>query len=270
MAIVADADILDFLNIAEDQMAYTMRDHVESVIQNYCRRTFESTTYSKERYNGTGTKKLSLRQSPIVSLDRLSIGVRDVLRVKNTSEYSMASISVTNTGIRLVKDGIANVTVTFENYTTLATLASAISAIGNGWEAVVVSSQYNNFSSQELLEVMGLNAISSNWVYLSIPEDAEYSFEVDKAKGIIYRGASFPVGFRNIIIDYEAGYASAAIPADLALAIKIATKFFYQKWKEESWNTRDFKISDLNTSFDSKHLPRETLMILSKYRRIMV
>lgn len=247
-----------------------LKEHVEAAISKHCRRVFESTSYSKDRYDGSGTNRIFLRQRPIAVLDRLAVGTRDVIRIKNSDDYSTSSVSVTSTGIRLVKNGVANTDITFASYTTLSTLANAISAVGNGWEAVVASSEYNSFASSELLEVMGLNTIYDNWVYLTIPEDAEDRFEVNKEKGIIYRDHPFPQGFNNIIVNYEAGYSSSNMPSDLKLAVKIAVKFFYQKWKEESWNVSEFKTGDLTTKFDSKDLPKETLTLLSKYRRILV
>lgn len=252
-------------------MITTTRDRAEAWIKKYCRREFETTSYSLDRYDGNGTNYLYLRQYPVTSLDRIAIGVRDVLRVKNTNSATTASISVTSTGIRLVKDGTADTTVTFADNTTLNTIATAISNV-SGWTAEVISSSiYGSYKSSELLPIWGLNTIDSNWVNLSIAEDAEDSYyDLDPNNGTIYRSARFPVGFQNIRVDYTAGYTSGNCPDDLKLAVCIITKSLWNKWKREEWNIDKYKNGDLEFTMNPKNIPKEAQMILTHYRKRLV
>jgi len=117
-------------NAAGDPTAIilTLRDEAEAWIENYCRRTFESTTYTLERYDGNGLRYLTLKNRPVTALYRLSIGTRDVIKVRNTAAYTHASVSVTSTGVVVEKDGTASAELTFATYTTMALMVAAISA----------------------------------------------------------------------------------------------------------------------------------------------
>ena len=268
ISIVSD---LESDNIEPVSMIINFKDWTEKVIKKYCRREFESATYSLERYNGTGSNYLFLRQYPIISLDRIAIGVQNVMRVRNTNTYSTASISVTSTGIRLVKDGVADETVTFAANTTLNSLASAISLI-SGWQCEVISpSIYGNYKSTELLPCWGLSTIDNNWVDLLIPDEGEYAFyDLNASNGKVYRSIPWPEGFRNVCFDYVAGYSSANMPDDLKLAITIITKHLYKKWQREEFGIDKYMTDDMDFTFTTKDFPSESMIILNKYKKKIV
>ena len=269
MSIVSSSDVLDFLDNPSDTDIVTMlHESVEEWVKQYCRRDFESTTYSKERYDGTGTTMLTLRNYPVVSVDRLAIGTLEVIKICNTAEYTTATVSVTSTGLRLVKDGSVDSSVTFASNTTMTAVVNAVNALGSGWSAELLSSDYGNYASTELLKMYGKNCIDSNWVDLLIPNSAEDDLVVYENEGMIYYPSKFPTGHGNVIVDYVAGYSSDDMPDDLQLAIKVMIKHMYQKRDEESFSASSFKTGDYSVNL--LDMPAEVKEILSKYKRYMV
>jgi hypothetical protein len=274
MAIVQDAEIFDYIgtddSAEETPIIATLRDGVEAWVKNYCHRDFESTVYTKERYNGTGRNYLMLKQYPVTAISRVAIGANDVLSIKNTNSYTSAIISVSSTGVTYAKDGTGS-TLTFVSYATMTALVDAINALGGGWVASLLSSTYANFKSTELIEVYGLSCIDSNTIYLQMPEDAEGDFLVNTETGEIYLPyGTFTRGFRNIIVDYTAGYSTALMPEDLKLAIKLLVKFLYQKRDEDSFGVRRYDIYDIGFSFEDGVMPKEVLAILRRYKRVLI
>ncbi len=278
MALVDLDDLISYMDspgVEDDPNLETIQAAIEDQISKYCRRTFESTAYTLERYSGDGTQHLSLKNYPVISLSLLSIGSDDIIRVCNTNTGTFASISVTSTGVSLDKDGTAT-SLTFAAYTTMSTMVAAINAT-SGWSATLLSSTYDDYKSNFLLKKFGLNCIDSNYVYLSIPSDPEYDFEVFEDRGIIYRHSGFPSGNHNIFVTYTAGYAT--IPDDLQLAAKIFCKDFYNKNKNEAIGLQSYRIGDISYSFSGNTMkdnatdtliPAEAMAILNRYRKRLV
>jgi len=63
----------------------TIHTDVEKMVKKYCRRDFESTSYTKDLYDGTGEAELYLDNYPIISVERLAIGTQNGLKVHNSS-----------------------------------------------------------------------------------------------------------------------------------------------------------------------------------------
>ena len=247
----------------------TIRDSVEDWVESYCHRTFESASYSKY-YDGNGGQYLQLDDYPITGLTRVASGRRSAIRVKNTSTYTTASISVTSTGLVFTKDGTSNSTITFASYATMGAVVTAINALGSGWSATIESSDYTSFKSSELVEMFGKSAIDSNWVYLDMPDQAIDDFEVLPDRGEIYRGMSWPSGNRNIFVEYTLGYSSATMPEDLQLAIEIIVKSIYDRRTEELFGTSEYWVGDVKVKCEAGDIPKEATEILSKYKRVLI
>ncbi|MBA7544229.1 hypothetical protein ES705_36581 [subsurface metagenome] len=249
----------------------SIRDSVEDWVEAHCHKTFESASYAKY-YDGNGGQYLQLDDYPITALTRVAIGRRSAIRVKNTSDYTTASISVTSTGLVFVKDGGDPDTIDFtdENYNTMGEVVTAINDLVNGWSAVIESSDYNNFQSSELVEMFGKSAIEDNWVYLDIPNRAIDDFEVFPARGEIYRGMGWPEGNRNIFVEDTAGYSEDTMPKDLQLAVKIITKSIYDRRKDELFGTKEYWAGDVKVKCEDGDVPKEALSILSKFKRHLI
>jgi len=247
----------------------SIRDGVEDWVENYCHKVFESDSYSKY-YDGNGGQYLQLDDYPITALTRVAIGRRSAIRVKNTADYTTANISVTTTGLSLIKDGGTPDTITFTDEETMGEVVTKINTLGSGWSAVIESSDYTSFKSTELVEMFGKSAIEDNWVYLDMPNRAIDDFEVFPNRGEIYRGMGWPEGNRNIFVEDTAGYSSATMPKNLQLAVKIITKSIFQKRKEEIFGVKQYKVGDVSITCEDSDVPREALAILSRFKRHLI
>ena len=239
----------------------------EYVQRSFCKRTFESTAYSLERYDGKGERVVNLDHFPIITLDRVAVGTRKPIKIRNTSTYSTASVSVSSTGLRLVKDGSADSTTLFATYTTMTSVVDRVNTLGSGWEAQLLHTDFTNFASTELIDRYAASVVNNNWVELEMPEEAEGNVEVYSDRGQIVRKIGFPKGSRNVFVDYIAGYSSDDMPEDLKLGIKIAIAYFYQKREEESFGTKSSWTGKVKVEFEKGDLPREAIGLLGHYRR---
>jgi len=245
-----------------------LRDAVERYVQRICGRTFESTAYALEEYDGKGYEIINLRNYPIISLDRVALGKLDIISVKNSGQYEhTASVSVTATGLRLVYDGVADVSVTWAANTTLSAVVAAVNALGSGWTAQMSVTGYDSRRSSDLIKCFGRSCSEGRWVYLQIPQEAEWDVEVYADWGQIRRIGGFPRGSKNVLVDYTAGYSAADMPEDLALAVKVLTKHIWVRRDEENWGTSSYSSGELSGTFEREPLPKEVKDILDRYRR---
>jgi hypothetical protein len=259
-------------------IALSIRDAVEDYVEKYCRRTFASTTYTLEKYNGTGTKYLALKNYPILEIHLLSIGIYDAIKIYNTNKNTYASVSITSTGVTLNRDGSTDSTITFSSQATLSAMVIAINAVGNGWIAELCSSEYASYKSSFLIKKMGLSTIDSDFVSLVIPSRSLDDFEVYENRGIIYSPTGFPRGINNINVTYTAGYTSYS--DDLTYAIKILTKQNYEKYNNQTYGLDSYRIGDVSYNFSvasalkqdlvDSAIPVEVRDILGKYRKGLV
>lgn len=252
-----------------------IRNGIEAFVEKFCRRIFSSATYTLERYSGTGSPYLSLKQKPVTSVEMVSIGTRDAMYVYNTTDYSYASVSVTSTGLILSRDGSTDATLTFASYATLTLLVDAINAVGSNWVAKLASSDYASFKSSFLIKRFGASAIDSNYVYLKIPNKPLYTFDVLEDRGVLYYPAGFPAGENNVFVTYTAGSA----PDDIKMAIKIIVKNFYEKVAAGTFNLDSYRTGDLSVNYSTalvanaelmaRAIPPEALSILQLYRKVI-
>src|SRR6202011_3516129 len=74
-----------------------------SLIQKFCRRNFVQTTYD-ELYNGTGDRRLILRQYPLLSVQSVRYRPVTVLKVQNNlAATPIARVTVTSVGLTLLR-----------------------------------------------------------------------------------------------------------------------------------------------------------------------
>src|SRR5262249_20896653 len=161
-------------------------------ITKLCRRNFDAQPYD-ELYNGTGERRLALRQFPVVSVVRVAYGPIPVLRVSNTSPSNQrATAAVTATGLSLsrVAAGTASTdtSVTWASYPTLTRAASAVNARGNGWSAAVADGAFANRASADLRAPQGaLNAMNVQAPLLLHAQELT-GFDLDAERGWLIRG----------------------------------------------------------------------------------
>jgi len=237
---------------------------VDKWVKNYCQRDLEQTSY-KEYYDGNGTTNLFLEQYPVISVSRLSIGRNSAIKVNNSASSTYATVSVTSAGVILNKDG-TETTLLFADNSTLADMVTAINDETN-WQASIMNSSYNSYTSTELIEVMGLECLDTSWAYLEIPDEPDSDYEVSPDSGIIYRAGGFPEGHRNIRVDYSAGYST--IPMDLGLAVKMLIKMIYDRRDQEVFGVEQYSLGYIRATLE-KEMPSEVREILSRYKKIEV
>lgn len=256
----------------------TILDSVDKWVKNYCQRDFEQTTYTNELYDGNGETSLLLDNYPVISITRLATDRDDAIKIKNTSsDATTAYVSVDSDGVDLVVSGGANEdssTVDFATYDTMTKVVDQINAVGKGWTAELMDSDYGDLKSTEFLETYakycGARAgTTAAWEYLEMAGDPVSEFKVYKKRGEIYYSSGFSEGERNIVISYSAGYASADMPEDLKLAVRILVKNIYQKRNEESFGLEQGSLAYVKRVFE-KDIPKEVKEILSRYRKIEV
>ncbi len=242
-------------------------DGTDSFVKDYCDRDFESTSY-KEYQNGRDKQNLFLKQYPIISVSRLSIGRNDGIKVNNTATATYATVSVTSAGVILNKDGTnsANSPLLFSANATLTDMVTTINTETGDWQASVINSNYASYASTELIKVMGQQCLNTSYAYLDIPEEPEDEFEVYDEEGYIFKWGGFPRGHRNLRIDYTAGYSSADMPDKLKMACLILVKFIYQKREEEIFGRKQYSLGAVRATLE-EGMPSEVRLVLDDMAR---
>jgi hypothetical protein len=216
----------------EDNTLDALIAAVSRGIENHCWRTFTATSYD-ELYPGQDRRELLLRNYPIVKIERVAHGLTPVLRVSNTSATNQrATVKVTATGLELVRvaSGVASTsTILFADQATLTALASAITALGNGWSGAVVDASFNLLASADLRALQGAYAAKDVAAELKMHTLELSNFEADAELGTLTRTGGWPGGLHQWRVIYQAGYN--AIPDDVqeACAQWVALLFWQTK-----------------------------------------
>lgn len=90
MALTTVANFKTFIgdsSSTNDTVYGNIIDSVSAFVENYCNRTFDSTTYTNEVYDGTGTIYLRLKNYPITTFTRL----QERARWDNTDDWETIS-----------------------------------------------------------------------------------------------------------------------------------------------------------------------------------
>lgn len=234
-------------------------------IEKYCKRRFLTHAYD-ELYNGSGDKRLLLRQYPLQSVQSVRYMPVFVCRVQNTDTAlnQQARVQITSTGLQCWRtaSGIAysETLLTWASYPTLTSLMNAVTALGNGWQGQVVSSatsmyagDYGNWPSADLyvpgsygdtLEGSGTQASQGNLnargVYAAL---LMHTYELQgyqwDARGWLLRAIPYtdpellhpedliwPVGVNNFRIQYTAGYSTVPEAVQEACAEWVAALYW--------------------------------------------
>jgi len=222
-------------------------------IAKYCKRDFYSRAYD-ELYDGNGGRILELRQYPIQSVQSVRYRPVTVLKVINnsTTVNQQARVQVTSTGLTLtrVASGVTTTNnLTFSGNLTLQAIATAITALGNGWSAQVIGDSNGDYglwpsadlyvapsfgdgtTSQGNLTARGQNAELKMHTY----ELAGYQFD---PRGWLLRAIPYtdpellhpedivwPPGIKNFRVQYTAGYTT--IPESIQEACAEWVEYFY-------------------------------------------
>ena len=237
-----------------DALLQALITSASDAVEKYCRRRFLSTAYD-EIYNGTGDRRLLLRQYPIQSVQSVRYRPVTVLKVinNNTGLNQQARVTVTSTGLTLVRvaSGVSSSnSLTFAGNVTLQALATAITALDNGWSAQVVGDgggDYGLWPSADLYVAPAYGdgatsqgALTARGQYAEIKlhtyELAGYQFD---PRGWLLRAIPYtdpellhpedliwPIGINNFRVQYTAGYATVPEAVQEACAEWVAFLYF--------------------------------------------
>jgi hypothetical protein len=240
-----------------DSLIDTIVTAASDAIAKYCRRDFTARSYD-ELYDGNGGRILSLRQYPIQSVQSVRYRPVTVLKIinNNTSVNQQARVQVTSTGLTLTRVASGATTtnsLTYSGNATLQAMATAITALGNGWSAQVVgdsSADYGLWPSADLwvppsfgdgttsqgnLTARGQNAEIKLHTY----ELAGYQFDPRGwlLRAIPYTDAEllhpedlvWPPGILNFRVQYTAGYTT--IPEAVQAACAAWCAYIYYEYQ---------------------------------------
>lgn len=192
-------------------------------------RDFTQASYTEYHSGGIYVREpLRLRQFPVVQISRVATRPRPALRVLNADATTnqRATAETTPTSLRLVRIASAVTTASdlpFATYSTIASLASAVNAVGNGWSAVALDS-FGNWPSADLKPLQGAASALGQGASLELytedvypfanwpvgeadcDDDAVAGWRLDDETGELF--ARLPRGRLNVRIDYTAGFAT--------------------------------------------------------------
>ena len=207
---------------------------VSKAIENYCWRTFAVTSYD-ELYPGNNRRELVLRNYPTVSIERVAHGPTPVLNVTNTSATNQrATVKVTAVGLQLVRvaSGVSTTnTILFSDQPTLSALATAVTALDNGWAANVINPPDNLRASADLRALQGAFQAMNLDAELKLHASELSSFVVDAERGCLTRedGACFYGGLHAWRVVYSAGFSAVPDEVQEACAGWVAQLFWQTK-----------------------------------------
>lgn len=234
-------------------------------IEKYCKRRFLTHAYD-ELYNGSGYKRLLLRQYPLQSVQSVRYMPVFVCRVQNynTAQNQQARVSVTNEGLQCWRSasgiGFTETLLTWTSYPALTSLMNAVSSLGNGWQGEVVSGaasqyagDYGNWPSADLyipgsygdaFEGVGVQSSQGNlnargcWATLLLHTYELQGYQWD-GRGWLLRAIPYtdpellhpedliwPVGVNNFRIQYTAGYSTVPEAVQEACAEWVAMLYW--------------------------------------------
>jgi hypothetical protein len=233
----AEQSMQNYTPGSNDAVVSTLITAASEAIEKFCCRHFYSRSFD-ELYNGTGDRRLVLREYPIQSVQSVRYRPVTVLKIQNTDQLTnqRATVAVTSTGLTLtrVASGVVSTDTssTFAGFPTLQGLVNNINGLGNGWTAQIVGvnpGDYGSWPSADLyvppsygdgvqsqgaLTARGVNAELKMHTY----ELAGYQWD---PRGWLLRAIPYtdpellhpedliwPVGINNFRVQYTAGYTT--------------------------------------------------------------
>jgi hypothetical protein len=263
---------------AEDTTLTELIKACSSAIEKYCRRQFDSQEFD-ELYPGNPSQSLLLRHFPLTKVSRVAYDPTTVLTVKNTaaSTNQRATVRVTATGLELIRVASGTVTtdttVTWAGNATLNAVASAVTALGNGWLGQVKGS-YGSWRSADLRDFQGhLNALNIEApLKIHLQELTEY--DIDDKRGWLIRGSSpaFPGdnlswsgGHNYWRVIYTAGWSTVPEDVQEACAEWVATLFWQTKRDPGSIMRRTADVTEQQGKIEAM-IPAYVRLLLRPYR----
>jgi hypothetical protein len=280
----------------DEPLLATLITAASRAVMRYCRRDFTQTTYD-ELYNGTGDRRIILRQYPLISVQSVRYRPVTVLKIINTlANTPIARVTVTSTGLTLATttSGVVTTnTVTFAGNATVTALQSAINALGNGWTAN--GTGYDQWPSADIYCPNGISGTSgtnpsTQGALTAAGQNAELKmhtyelagYQLDPRRGWLLRAIPYtdpellhpedliwPPGINNFRIQYTAGYAT--LPEDVAEATaQLVVTLFTNRQTNQFFATASVAGLQSQTLLNTNMLPGFVRTLLAPYRNFRV
>jgi hypothetical protein len=237
---------------------------ISDAIEKYCKRRFVSTAYD-ELYNGTGDRRIHLRQYPIQKVTSIRYRPVTVMKITNTVTANVqARVLVKSTGLELFRTSAGvSTTVTagldWVTNPTITALTAAVNALGSGWSAQAVgdSNNYGNWPSADLYvpgsygdTLEGTGVLYSQGALTAVnginAELKMHTYELQGCqwdpRGWLLRAIPYtdpellhpedliwPVGINNFRIQYTAGYTTIPEAIQQACAEWVCHQYWQTK-----------------------------------------
>lgn len=260
---------------ADEPAICTLVTAASKAIQKYCRRDFVATAYD-ELYDGGGNY-LVLKNYPVISVESVRSDPTTVLQIRNTSSSNQqARVAVTASGLtfKRVAGGVATTdSLTFAANATVSAIATAINALGNGWEATVAG-DYGGWPSADLRALQGALNAAGVYAGLKIQVREVSAFDVDTDHGWLFRSdfdhVPWSPGRNHYRVQYTAGYAT--IPEDVQEACaELTATWFQQRGRDLSFGSEGtpgnywYRVQPVG-----QRLPERIRALLAPYRSFRV
>jgi hypothetical protein len=271
------------LSAAEAALLDRLVAAVSEAIRRYCNRDFVAQSYD-ELYDGSGTPELILNHAPVLAVERVATSPTAVLTANQR-----ATVQVTGDGLTLTRVAsgtvVADSSVTWQANPTLGAVATAIDALGNGWDATV-RSPYALWPSADLRSIQGALSCAQSrpaGLVLHLDELAAYSIRADE--GILVYGAAgwgpvFPWeesfgrpcwergrGLYRVV--YTAGYEGVPEPVQEAAA-EWAAALWWQAKRDPAAVQVQVPGAGAQLFSGKLELPGYLKVLLAPYRRFVI
>ncbi|HMF14943.1 MAG TPA: hypothetical protein VKE94_21655 [Gemmataceae bacterium] len=297
----AEQSMQNYTPGSNDAVVSTLITAASEAIEKYCCRHFYSRAFD-ELYNGTGDRRLVLREYPIQAVQSVRYRPVTVLKIQNTDQQTnqRATVAVTSTGLTLtrVASGVTTIDTssTFAGFPTLQGLVNNVNGLGNGWTAQIVGvnpGDYGSWPSADLYVppsygdgVQSQGAITARGVYAELKmhtyELAGYQWD---PRGWLLRAIPYtdpellhpedliwPVGINNFRVQYTTGYTT--IPEAVQEACAEWVNELYQLASRDP-AAKDVRLQGSGATFRSHAVallaalrpPDNVARLLAPYRR---
>lgn len=229
-ALTSLANLKSYLGItssSDDTILEKSIDRASDIAERYMGRKILSRAYVEWR-DTYGQERIRLYQYPASIIRFVGIGYNAAITVGATNPLDPAvSVTVSDSAVILYRQVAAGTetttTLTFATYPTTALMATAINAT-TGFSGSVVL----DLPSRYIRRMSG-RTLRNATVNLEAPDQAMEDYLADLDSGVVY-GRQL-TGYRSVLIDYTAGYATT--PDDIEQAVLMIAASLFQGRKRD-------------------------------------
>jgi hypothetical protein len=254
---------------ADEPIVEALIDAASEAVSLYCRRTFPLTSWD-EITSGRCDRKLALKQFPIVTVSRIAVADSAALGIVNEDKVTnqRATARLTSTGLVLtrVASGVATVdsTILWSGHATLQSVATAVTALGAGWKGAA-SDEVDSAATVDLRPISVSKPCLTKAAEFFVHSAEMAADRIDADAGFVF--GEFPIGERNIRVEYSAGFSVVPEPIQQACAMLVAQ--WYSEGKHDASRRFDGLGDAQYSRFTPSGLPEHVRRLLAPWRNLM-